>query len=441
LIGSANAWTDASLSLDGTTSPESDCALPAGTDWTVTSTGDGTIWIGQPKASQVVRMAVSDSGFEQIACFVGDGDDGFGTSIVVADVDGNGIQDLWVGAPENHLERGAAHLFRDAGDAQGNTRSDPDLTLIGTTPSDRLGQRLTECADFSGDGLPEVALWMPWLAEAPGTPVTPEDLGGAITMLESELVQLASGTTGPFDLGPTWAGATAGEGAGTAILCDQDYEGNSAPDVVIGAPWFGDADGRLYVISGIGGALDTSRSVPSSGSLADVATTIVEAPGTSEWFGSALLGLPGLGGRNSGTLAVGSPGFADGTGRVLLLDAGTLQESSASPTAQINGSEDANHFGRHLATADLDADGIADLIIGASDWQADNGAFDAGRVFVWSGSGAGVWPLKFTVLSANWTVDGDQPFQRVGRAMFAGDIDSDGTGELLLPTHRLTPDP
>ena len=121
-----------------------------------------------------------------------------------------------------------------------------------------------------------------------------------------------------------------------------------------------------------------------------------------------------------------------------------LQDLAPKPLAIIRDSplrEDPDHVGRWLASGDLDGDLQEDLVIGAPDWRPTSDDFDAGRAFAWSGSAANNWPITLTVDSAEWTIDGTEPFQRVGRAPWVEDLDGDGRADLVLPTRTLPPAP
>jgi hypothetical protein len=387
--------------------------------------------VGQPDASRVVRLRDRDGvrGVEPDAVWSVAGTT-FGTSVLVAPaVDGGGGFDLWVGAPGQDYGRGAVYLFRDADADSGTTTvAVADVALTSPSPNDRLGTGLFPCADLTGDRLPEIVVTAPWF-ESPGVPT----LSGAVFLLLSEeLAGVRDTDVRPSDVGRAWWGAEPGEGAGAAVVCDRDFDGDGRADVVIGAPWSDGSRGKVYVhFSGEtpapSGALDGAGWVPILG------------PETGEWFGSALGTLTVAG---EPVLAVGAAGYDDGRGRVHLLAGADLDGADlvASAIFQTVGRETADHFGRWLYTGDVDGDQRDDLLVGAPDWHgAGRNAFDTGQLWIWLGANAEAWNLRTTADDADVTVVGADPFQRIGRAVAVVDVDLDGDDDLLVPTRA--PDP
>ncbi|MCB9764470.1 MAG: FG-GAP repeat protein [Alphaproteobacteria bacterium] len=75
------------------------------------------------------------------------------------DVDGNGVDDLLIGAPEYLANQGAAYLV--LGPVTGMTLSDADGFIEGDNNSDYLGQHVTTAGDVDGDGLSEILVFAP----------------------------------------------------------------------------------------------------------------------------------------------------------------------------------------------------------------------------------------------------------------------------------------
>ncbi len=131
-------------------------------------------------------------------------------------------------------------------------------------------------------------------------------------------------------------------------------------------------------------------------------------------------------------LLVGASGF-DGdagtnSGAVFLLG-GTLGGYDLSDIAiwRVEGEEDDQDLGLGLAIGDVDGDGIGDIAVG--DPYADAPNRDAGRVWVFSGGGAGVVSLD----DADFVFDGQNREVHFGSGIsVVPDIDGDGHDELAI---------
>ncbi|MCP4003172.1 MAG: hypothetical protein GY725_03145, partial [bacterium] len=132
-------------------------------------------------------------------------------------------------------------------------------------------------------------------------------------------------------------------------------------------------------------------------------------------------------GDGHGDLAVGAYFFDGGQ-----TDEGAVFVFHGSPTGpgpMPNWSAESDQafaqFGNSVATTDVDADGYDDLVIGAP--RFSNGQMDEGRVFLYSGSAAGLSALP------TWTAEIDQPGAFFGFPVGdAGDVNGDGFGDLVV---------
>lgn len=440
-----DVWADTEGRLDG-------LALE-GSGWVTAPVEDGLL-IGQPDYVQdgvavgrvvLVATPTATGPVVPLAQWVNDegGVTEFGASVSAQpSVEGKGY-DLWVGAPGHDYGRGAVYLFRNA-DAGGRNASERDLVLLSETPNDRLGTRIFPCADLTGDGLPELAIAAPWFATPAswsiGTEGQPIDdaippLAGAVFLVRSDqVVEKGGGEWAPWDVSRVWWGDTVGEGAGTAVACDRDLDGDTIVDVVIGSPWSEGSRGHVTVVS----APEVGGSLPPSGPLSEVEgrRTITGPPDTQDWFG---VSLATLGIAEGAVLAVGGAGFDVGAGQVHLYDGADLADAEPGRFASFESDPDRrgipDHFGRWLYAGDLDGDGQSDLVVGAPDYKADGrNAFDAGHLWIWYGADRDQWQISGTTDGAGLEIGGDEPFARIGRAVTVADTDGDEIDELWVPT-------
>jgi hypothetical protein len=419
-------WDDATWIFEGS---ETD-----GVEWAFDAT-DGVIVLGMPEANRVVVREVTEFGPGTVlAEFTGNG--GFGSSVAMGDVDGDGVWDLWVGAEETSLFQGALYLYLDA-EAESRDQDAADLELRGFTPGDRFGSTVVACGDVSGDGLGDWLVSAPRFSQPSVGALAAEsvaNLAGAVFLLESERLAGASGVTLPGDVGPAWWGASAGAGLGASAVCSHDVSGDQVPDVILGAPWQDDQAGAVYVI---GSTAASAMVGPEAG--------MVLQGGEEDWLGAALavgnlLDEPG----RTADLLVGAPGYKTGRGQAVLYSGADLATSSApAPHAAFSGDpsrEPRDHVGRAVAVGDIDGDGLADAVVGAPDRKASR-VLDAGQISIFRGTDRADWTTAEVVGSdeggtANSVLTGSAPFQHVGLHLLLRDLDGDDRLDLLFPTRR-----
>lgn len=176
-----------------------------------------------------------------------------------------------------------------------------------------------------------------------------------------------------------WEGEAAGDEFGFSVALPGDLDGDGCCDLLIGAPYHDDGEdseaGKVYIYSGCDFSLIQTLVGSSEGDL----------------FGKAVDGVGDLDDDDVADIIVGAPGTDSGTGFVVVYSPGDDWSIIRSHTA--NG---AYHDSLGIAVAgagDIDNDGTADYLMSAPYWEGIAGT-DRGQVWTISGDdGSDIYPL------------------------------------------------
>ena len=301
------------------------------------------------------------------------GDQAGWSSSAAGDVDGDGLDDLLVGAHGSDLggsNSGAAYLLYGpvTGELGLGTAS---ARFIGEDIDDDAGYDVAAAGDVDGDGFDDLIIG------APGC-----DLGGS----EGGAAYLVYGAVSG-DLYLSAADAriygSAGELAGWSVSGAGDVDGDGSDDLLVGAPESsasGSAAGAAYLLLG-----------PVSGDV-DLATSTARlfGEGSGDLAGWSVAGGGDLDGDGFDDLLVGATyddSVATEAGTTYLLlgpVSGDVVLSDADARLQGQASEDWS--GTAVAIGgDSNADGYTDLLVGAT--GNDSGGSEAGAAYLVLGGG------------------------------------------------------
>jgi hypothetical protein len=401
-------------------------------------------------------------------------DDDFGWQVAPAgDVNGDGIQDVIIGAPSNDAVAdfaGRAYLFY--GPFTGNIdAADADAIISAEAFGDNLGFSVASAGDVNNDGFDDLIIGARsndtrgiqsgrvYLFYGPVSgSLAAIDADAIISGADFEEVGRAVAPAGDlngdgFDdilLGTDAAGASfqgkvflfngplsgertaasadaiitgsfSNESFGASVASAGDVNGDGVNDVIVGAPRFplnGADTGRAYVFFG-----------PIAGSMiATDADAILFGEAINDGFGRSVASAGDVNGDGADDVIVGADQlFNEGTGKAYVFYgplAGDIQAADAG--AILIGEVAQDGFGISVSGAgDFNGDGFDDVVVGA--WDNGGGGFRSGRAYTFFG------PLAGTIAGADadFIVTG-VPSDELGMSVAGGDLNGDGVGDLII---------
>jgi hypothetical protein len=315
----------------------------------------------------------------------------FGFSVGAAgDVDGDGYDDVIVGA--YHYQNFLGRVYVYAGAAAG-VRADPLFTAVGESENSYFGRSVGTAGDVNGDGHADVVVGAPAHGDYTGR------------------VYVYAGAVGGPLASPvfTATGEALASAFGRAVGTAGDVNGDGFDDLIVGAPGHG-GTGRVYVYAGGRGGLQSAPIFVAGG----------QTPG--DRFGCAVAAAGDVNGDGFHDIIVGADGYNDHMGLVAVY-AGSKTGVSATPVFTATGEAILNYFGGAVGGAgDVNGDGVADIVVGA------NGYRDySGRAYVYAGGAGG---LDATPIL---TVTGQGTQTWLGKSVgSAGDVNGDGHDQIMV---------
>ena len=396
------------------------------------------------------------------------GGDQAGWSVSSAgDVNGDGFDDLIVGAPrgddgdgdagEAYVVFGTASGFgtvvtTGTGDTAVSRRvldltalpADDGFIIQGDAGGDQAGFSVSSAGDVNGDGYDDLIVGAPY--------------GGGIDAGEAYVVFGRASGFGTIDLttlsaadGFVIQGDAGGDRAGRSVSSAGDVNGDGFDDLIVGAPYGSDGGpdaGEAYVVFGKAsgfGTIDLTTLSAADG-------FIIQGDAAGGWAGFSVSSVGDVNGDGYDDLIVGAPYGDDGGEAYVVFGKasgfGTIDLTTLSQTDGfiIQGDVGGDEAGFSVSSAgDVNGDGFDDLIVGAP-YGAD-GAGEAYVVFgtasgfgteVTTGTGADAVSrrvIDLTTLPAadGFIIQGDAGADRAGWSVSsAGDVNGDGFDDLIV---------
>ncbi len=399
-------------------------------DWF--NSGAVYIYDGNPMGLSPVPVRVI-SGFAR--------EDRFGGSLLVKDVNNDGLDDLLVGtrlADLNGSSSGAVYIFY--GESGHFFSAEPSQVLAGRFGGDEFGRSLSVC-DYNGDGFQDLAVGA-WRSEDRNAEPQASQQGGVAIFLGTVngLPDSATRYIWGYSLEPggSWYGVN--ESRLGNELASGDFDGDQICDLAVaildGYPG-GSDQGGVFLYRG---QLDGEFSAGGPSGYPNLAMLPPDPNSANEYFGDRMLvadlDLDGFDDLVIGYRygSVGDPPILRG-GRVLIWRGGELSSEIASSWIEpedfdweITGDSYNDYEGSGLAVGDMTGDGLDDLVVGSLSDEVPGNTSNTGTVRVFAGQSG---DLPETEPSLVWTgaANGD----RFGSGVCVlGDVDSSGTEDLLV---------
>jgi hypothetical protein len=338
----------------------------------------------------------------------------------INDRNGDGYDDLLVGAPAYNSSRGMIYCVSGAYLATGSGSSTLwILAPAAANPGDQFGYSLADVGDITGDGVSDFLVGMPGYDFGTSTD------SGAVRLVDGSTLALVSLI---YDDTPSIA-------FGSAMATCGDFDGDGVSEVVVGAPGPSPFFTQVFVLDG--------WTLATSGSNVALHLASIAMQGSGYAFGVSLASGFDLDGDGLQEIAVGAPG-RDAPGatdagecRILSIHYGVDSQGNALWTLHTVGLYSSSVAGERLGTSvdakhDYDGDGVVDIVAGAPNWL-DGNVQEAGRVVVLSGAKmlANTAPYEISTLTLPF---GSQFFDyHFGATVRASaDLNHDGVGEIFV---------
>ncbi|MBP7148957.1 MAG: FG-GAP repeat protein, partial [Acidobacteria bacterium] len=409
-------------------------------------------------------------------------EDEFGYAVASGDVNSDGTDDVIVGAPRgncfweggNNERRNCGRVYVFKGRPTWPTSIDPYsaannentpiataaflgkylIDSAGTVRSDNLGVALA-IGDLNADGIDDIIMGADQhpLSFGVDPNITVLPYGGAYVWFG------APGLSGTTNLGTVSAGffvqgAASGDQAGQVIAAG-DVDGDGTDDLLVGAPGADPGGkqqaGQVHVVlgsSGLGGTRDLATSpnpyfygidagdkLPSALAIGDLNHDVRQ---------DVLIGVSNGFGANNSRVGSGEAYVILGRASWTTNRVDLLADLIINGRKGTSGANAGDGVGSSVAIGDLDADGTAELMLGAisADGTTTPARTDTGEVIVlaWKDVQSD-FLIDLLTKKLFTSVSGADSYDELGVALAAGDLNNDGADDMVIGADGADGDP
>jgi hypothetical protein len=285
------------------------------------------------------------------------------------DVNGDGIADVIIGAFNANNEAGTSYVVYGS-KTLGTTinlaalNATQGVAIQGAAAGDEAGWSVSGAGDVNGDGIADVIIGAPDTNNFEGSSYVvygSKTLGTTINLAALNATQ-----------GVVIQGAAAGDEAGFSVSGAGDVNGDGIADVIIGAPGTNNQAGSSYVVYG-SNTLGTTINLAALNATQGV---VIQGAAAGDESGYSVSGAGDVNGDGIADVIIGAPGTDSSYvvyGSKTLGTTINLAALNATQGVVIQGTGGSDSGNSVSGAVDVNGDGIADVIIGATNTNNNAG--------------------------------------------------------------------